>query len=61
MCPRNDIGGRKNTLNPAISKEKLFNYYVYMLLTECLNIVKKMCAVRSLTINSKLSTSGWFI
>ena len=44
----------------ARRRRKLINYYVYMLLTECLKIVKKMCAVRLLIINVKLSTGSYF-
>lgn len=42
MFPRMIRAGEKNTLDLATGKERLINYYVYMLLTERLKIVKKM-------------------
>ncbi|OGD24806.1 hypothetical protein A2819_01000 [Candidatus Azambacteria bacterium RIFCSPHIGHO2_01_FULL_40_24] len=38
----------------------IIDYNVYMLLAECLNIVKKMCMIRLLIIDIKLSTDAKF-
>jgi len=48
MFSGNDMGGRKNTLN------------VYMLLAECLKVVKKMCMAWLKAMRSELSTDAEF-